>query len=79
MPNQVIVYSSTAIIKSILSIPLFAFRYLLIQQMKMNPWQQDDSVDRIVGFLNDSKIYKPLLDNHFPTEFSTHLIIFLAL
>ena len=103
MPNQVIVYSSTAIIKSILSIPLFAFRYLLIQQMKMNPWQQDDSIDRIVGFLNDSKIsflrcnwachqstylfnylqlmkhHKPLLDNHFPTEFSTHLIIFLAL
>ena len=56
MPNQVIVYSSTAIIKSILLILLFAFRYLLIQQMKINPWQQDDSVDRIVGFLNDSKI-----------------------
>ena len=103
IPNQVIVYSSTAIIKSILLIPLFAFRYLLIQQMKTNPWQQDDSVDRIVGFLNDSEIsflrrnrachqptylfnylqlmkhHKPLLDNHFPAEFSAHLVIFLAL
>ena len=102
-PNQVIVYSSTAIIKSILLIPLFAFRYLLIQQMKTNPWQQDDSVDRIVGFLNDSEIsflrrnrachqstylfnylqlmkhHKPLLDNHFPAEFSSHLVIFFTL
>ena len=103
MSNQVIVYSATAIIKSILLIPLFAFRYLLIKQMKTNPWQQDNSIDRIIGFLGDSKIsflrcnqachqltylfnylqlmkhYKSLLDNHFPTEFSTHLVIFLAL
>ena len=102
-PNQVIVNRSTAIIKSILLILLIAFRYLLIQQMKMNLWQQDSSIDRIASFLNDSEISflrlnqachqlmyllnylqllkhrKPLLDNHFPAEFSAHLIIFLAL
>ena len=55
-PNQVIVNRSTAIIKSILLILLFAFRYLLIQQTKMNLWQQDGSVDRIASFLNDSEI-----------------------
>ena len=71
--------------------------------MKTNPWQQDNSIDRFVGFLKNSKIsflrcnqachqstylfnylqlmkhHKPLLDNHFPAEFSAHLIIFLAL